>query len=141
MTDRPTAGVDGASLGRSVELKLVIGNDASGTTKTISKDTVFEIDCEGIVGTAGTLLIVNSALCNRLGTYLEDWTLGNVHDSELELHRVSGVTSLGGSIRWERPRVHGRGSKACCNCKTRQQNHHGDDCDQETMVKMLESRA
>jgi hypothetical protein len=44
---RPASGVDGTSLGRAIELELVVGGNVTGALLGVGKDTVLEADLKG----------------------------------------------------------------------------------------------
>lgn len=104
VADRPATGIDGAGLRRSVELELVVGDDASGTTKAISEDAILEVECERVRGTASTLQRKVSELnvSRNRRHYLGNITLFDVDDSDLELVEA-GDASLSDGVGWDGP--------------------------------------
>jgi hypothetical protein len=104
VADRPATGIDGAGLGRSVELELVVGDDASGTTEAISEDAILEVECERVRGTASTLQRKVSKLnvSRSRRHYLGNITFLNVDNGDLELVQ-GGDASFGDRVRWNGP--------------------------------------
>lgn len=47
LTDGPAGSVDGTSLGRTVELELVVGGDVASAALGVGEDTILELDLEG----------------------------------------------------------------------------------------------
>lgn len=78
---RPSSGVDGTSLGRSVKLELLVGGDVSSSAFGIGHDTVVEGDDER-----------SGSLSGARG--------GHVNDGDLEGTGVAGRASCRGALLW-----------------------------------------
>lgn len=88
ITDREARGVDGASLGRRIELELKVRGNVSDSILEVLENAVFQGQDQAAVGIATFLFfieLVTSDVWLMSGTYLDVALLRILNDSDLEV--------------------------------------------------------
>lgn len=98
LAGRETSSVESTSLGgRAVELELVVGDDGADAALAVGQDTILEIENEGLV--AGAVTLLDRALAGASKLEDADLKLAVVSASAALGSRALGLEAGGGALR------------------------------------------